>query len=216
VKRIDVRCCGQPLKLLGTLPVMDAVRDGDPVRFILMQPRVRDFDAAQGGTNTEMVAVNEAWQVLGDDKTRKHYDQTGENSPPSVELRAHQQLTEFFAAALSNDHVPLLVAVGQMLDMQQAQAKQAISQNGHKVVKLTARRDKIKTKAGKQNLVHQLIDHGILVLNAQIAEAEEILVVNAAARVLAANYESEEDAGLIVPRGPVFRAGSFTGGFHNG
>lgn len=45
MKRIDVRCCCRPKKLLGTVPVPDA--HGDRHTFSLMQPRVHDFTAAR-------------------------------------------------------------------------------------------------------------------------------------------------------------------------
>lgn len=38
MKRMEVRCCCTPNKLLGTLPVTDA--HGGQVRFALMKPRV--------------------------------------------------------------------------------------------------------------------------------------------------------------------------------
>lgn len=41
---MDVRCCCRPEKMLGSLPVMDAVRVGDLVRFVVMKPAMRMAD----------------------------------------------------------------------------------------------------------------------------------------------------------------------------
>ena len=173
--------------------------------------RAKKAHPDQGGSNTEMVAVNEAWQVLGDDERRQHYDRTGNDELPSMRDRAHRTLGEFFAAALGKDAANLLVAVHQMLDMQRDEAKAQISMNGHKVAKLMARRGKVRTKT-MPNALHQLIDAAVKALNEQIVEAEDLLAVNAVAREMAADYESDEED-LIVPRGPVFRSTFSPGGF---
>jgi hypothetical protein len=39
MKRIEVRCCCQPQKLLGTLPVPDQTGLGAMVKFVVMKPR---------------------------------------------------------------------------------------------------------------------------------------------------------------------------------
>lgn len=39
MKRIDIRCCCAPGKLLGSLPVRDDTRAGEVVRFVVMKPR---------------------------------------------------------------------------------------------------------------------------------------------------------------------------------
>ena len=42
MKRLEVRCCCQPQKLLGTLPVTD--NHGASFQFTVMKPRTYDFD----------------------------------------------------------------------------------------------------------------------------------------------------------------------------
>lgn len=39
MKRIEVRCCCSPRKLLGSLPVPDSTKPGDTVRLVVMKPR---------------------------------------------------------------------------------------------------------------------------------------------------------------------------------
>ncbi len=47
MKRIEVRCCCQPQKLLGTLPVPDLTKLGDRVGFVMMKPSTRSIEAIQ-------------------------------------------------------------------------------------------------------------------------------------------------------------------------
>lgn len=45
MKRMEVRCCCTPNKLLGTLPVQDARGVGDEICFVAMKPRVLTFES---------------------------------------------------------------------------------------------------------------------------------------------------------------------------
>lgn len=51
MKRVEVRCCCTPMKLLGSLPIMDSVREGQDVRFVVMKPP-RAFDARKDASLT--------------------------------------------------------------------------------------------------------------------------------------------------------------------
>ena len=54
MKRMEVRCCCTPNKLLGTLPVPDATDLGDAVRFALMKPRSRALAAIKASASVKL------------------------------------------------------------------------------------------------------------------------------------------------------------------
>lgn len=56
MKRIDVRCCCTPGKVLGSLPVRDDTSAGEVVRFVVMKPRTR---AAPARTTALIVSISE-------------------------------------------------------------------------------------------------------------------------------------------------------------
>lgn len=58
----------------------------------------------KGGNEERFLAVQAAWDTLGDDHRRKHYDQTGDsNRPPTPEEEAEQKLVELFDDVVANE-----------------------------------------------------------------------------------------------------------------
>lgn len=51
MKRIEVRCCCQPQKLLGTLPVPDMTKPGTSVSFVMMKPPSRSIASVKSSAS---------------------------------------------------------------------------------------------------------------------------------------------------------------------
>lgn len=161
------------------------------------------------GDHSKMQMINKARDVLIDPRRRAEYDETGnvEGETP-IEHRAAHTLAEFFAAALGADAPNLIIAVREMLKMQADECRRTARGAAGKRAKYLARREKIKTKAGHQNIVHGLIDAAVVDLDAVIVKAEETLEVNALAGKMADAYESTEEVDFIMPmRGAFFDMG---------
>jgi curved DNA-binding protein CbpA len=125
----------------------------------------------EGGSHEKMQAVNVARDVLLDPERRARYDATGQDQPTSgIEEAAREVLVEAFRQALENldpsqdivDHVR-----GMLRDVlgDVAQRKKKAERTRAKLVK---QRDRVRVKAGADNLVHGLIDHQVQQCNAQV------------------------------------------------
>lgn len=69
MKRLDIRCCCEPAKLLGSVPVPDSASAGQAVKFVVMRPRVRTADASSlrfTAAPREIVLKVEAFTAFGD------------------------------------------------------------------------------------------------------------------------------------------------------
>ncbi len=161
--------------------------------------KARKAHPDKGGTNETMAEVNKAYEVLVDPRRRLEYDETGNDQKPPVEQEAGNLLATFFAAALSKEARNLVVAARQMLEMHEQEANRTVIVASSKVAKFTARRARIKVKAG-QNLVHGLIDSALAQLSAQIEQAARDLRINALAKEMLLAYESDEPVEFIMPR----------------
>lgn len=69
MKRMEVRCCCTPKKLLGTLPVPDLTSEGTSVDFALMQPRInfnhwRGEKAARASANRRLTLQAQSFQAV--------------------------------------------------------------------------------------------------------------------------------------------------------
>jgi hypothetical protein len=73
MKRMEVRCCCSPRKLLGTLPVPDLTDAGTSVEFSVMQPRVnfnhwRDESVTRAPANRHLTLQAENFQASDGDQ----------------------------------------------------------------------------------------------------------------------------------------------------
>lgn len=123
------------------------------------------------GSHEKMQAVNVARDVLLDPERRARYDATGQDQPTNgIEDAAREVLIEAFRQALANldagqdivDHVR-----GMLRDVlgDVAQRKKKAERTRAKLVK---QRDRVRVKAGADNLVHGLIDHQVQQCDAQV------------------------------------------------
>lgn len=154
----------------------------------------------RGGDGEKMAAVNKAYEVLIDPRRREAYDKLGEDDPiQATQSEAERMVCSIFAAALEKDVPSVLVAARDMLRMHRGQAISAKSAAEQKRKSMAKRRAKLRTKDGVRNLVHMLIDDALTRLNAEIANCEEQLALNAMAAAIVDGYESDEEIQIEVP-----------------
>lgn len=75
----------------------------DQIKEAYRREASRAHPDREGGSTERMQAVNEAYQVLGDEERRAKYDATGDDKQrPPLEQRAIKELVGFFADALNS------------------------------------------------------------------------------------------------------------------
>ncbi len=112
-----------------------------------------------GGDTEQMAKVNRAYQVLSDPQTRAHYDQTGEDGAQDQGPDGPTALLmEVFSHAIDECDGDILAYctkhlndAKEQMDARERQAKKSIE-------KLTKKRDRLRRKAGGDNLFTSLID----------------------------------------------------------
>lgn len=107
-----------------------------------------------GGDHGEMVALNKAMEILGDDVKRKRYDETGEaetSKEPTIEDKARMSLAKAFDD-LMGDEVSW-EPHEDPLDRLKRGIAAALDQYNFELKKLDSYLKKLETKAGKVKLV---------------------------------------------------------------
>lgn len=102
-----------------------------------------------GGDHCEMVAINQAWDTLGNDEKRKRYDQTGESGPgkPTLDEMAQQALAHAFDELLA-DEVNWLPHENPLDNLVKG-IKAALSQHEFEIKKIDSYLTKLEAKATK-------------------------------------------------------------------
>lgn len=145
----------------------------------------------KSGNQDEMVAINHAFDVLGDPKRRLLYDATGQDSQRPIEEQCRGLLMQAFQQALAKGSNTILKDVRWFI--KEAEAKTVESQReARKAIKeLQSRRKKIKSK-GKENVFHMIVDQEIKKMEQNIAVMDEGLKVVEVAFKALDDYESDE------------------------
>lgn len=145
----------------------------------------------KGGNQDEMIAINRAFDVLGDPKRKLLYDATGQDGQRPIEEQMRGLLMQGFQQALAAGSQMILRDVRRFVE--EAKAKTIASQKEMRqgIKELEKRRQKIKSK-GKENLFHMIVDKEIQNLKQNIAVMDEGLKVVEAALKALDEYESEE------------------------
>lgn len=165
-----------------------------------------------GGSDEAMQKVNRAHDTLRDPQARQRYDETGsDREPPSIEVKARSVFAQMLEAVIESESALNLVdaikgkikEVGHKLDGQQVQANR-------KRERLTARRAKVRTKDGAENLVHGIIDAKLEGLDRQLQAITESRAINQFLLGMVDAHEDDETEDIGGWRGGehVFRFGS--------
>jgi curved DNA-binding protein CbpA len=146
----------------------------------------------RGGDPAKMVAINRAYEVLGDPARRQAYDTNGSEVPLApIEEEGRHVLTQLFGMAIEEaGDDEILHFVRQGLKSMVAQGQQEIAGAERKRERLKAKRYKVKVRMG-ENIVHQLIDSQSLALSRRAAMARRAIDAARAAEVLLENYSAE-------------------------
>ena len=169
----------------------------------------------KGGTDGEMQAVNHAYAVLMDPEARKRYDETGEDPKPSggpsPEQMAREVLADLIGKWLQSDNQNLVKMAQRAVKGAESTLAAAEAEARRAVARLDKRRDKVRTKSGQPNVVHQVIDRKIQEHNATLERAAFTRRVNNELLRLAEDYEdsTEED---VDPFASMFRTSAFVSG----
>ena len=145
----------------------------------------------KGGSEDRMIAINRAFDVLGDPKRKLLYDATGQDGQRPIEEQMRGLLMQGFQQALAAGSQTILKDVRRFIE--DAKAKTIASQKEMRggIKELEKRRKKIKSK-GAENLFHMIVDKKIQSLRQNIAVMDEGLKVVAVAFKALDEYESDE------------------------
>ena len=145
----------------------------------------------KGGSNEQMAVINRAFAVLGDEQKRLEYDRSGDTSEgPPLEERARQLLVHLFGQHLGAKNI--VVTLRNTLKGMRAEIDVKVREGRMKVKRLKARRDKVITKGGAENLFTRLIDDKVRNLEQNcVAGDGDMRMIDAALAMLEA-YEDTE------------------------
>lgn len=172
---------------LGVPPDADAAE----VKRAYRKRAERAHPDKQGGNEAEMMAINHAFDVLGDPKRRLLYDATGQDSQRPIDEQARGLLMQGFQTALGKGSQTILNDVRWFIKEAEAKTVESQRESRKAIKELQARRKKIKTKS-KENVFHMIVDGEIRKLEQNIAVMDEGLKVVEAAFKALDEYESSE------------------------
>lgn len=126
-----------------------------------------------GGSKEEFQKLQHAWEILGDNDRRAHYDSTGEHAevdPTDWEESAIQSVRNIFSLALSNPKITNIVEFS-LNALTGAIAENVLAMNNHKeTIRLLRRKKrKVKRRSAGENIFTKILDE-------QIASMESDLV----------------------------------------
>ena len=151
----------------------------------------------EGGSASEMAAVNRAYEVLSDLVRRAHFDKTGSDTTgPSQETKAREMLMQLFVQVLSKDG-DIVAMVRSGLAQIHASATNELASLQRSVGRLQSRRLKVHAEKG-DNLVHMVIDQQLLGLNAQVEHHLGVLKTVSMAEDILGNYRCDLDIGPTI------------------
>lgn len=171
-----------------------------------------------GGSDGAMQAVNRAYDTLRDPEARKRYDETGsDREPPAIEVRAMQAMAQMIEGIVESESpVNIVKAIKAKIDEVRRKLDGQQVQANRKRERLQARRGKVRTKGGAENLVHAIIDSKVEQLDSQLQAITESRAINHVLAVMIEAYEDDEQDDIGWP-GPesmrsMFRGSTYTTG----
>jgi curved DNA-binding protein CbpA len=163
-----------------------------------------------GGNPKAMVAVNKAYETLGDPEKRARYDEFGEQaSGNSVDEQAKRAIMQIFVQVIDKaaDTQNLVDLVCLNIKANMDQIPKGVEQGERRLAKLKKARKKIKRRKSKDNRgnwMAELLDHQIKAVESGIDMLNKQKVVGQRALELLADFEYEPDI-PTAPRVFVFR-----------
>lgn len=145
----------------------------------------------RGGSQDEMIAINHAFDVLGDPKRKLLYDATGQDGQRPIDEQMRGLLMQGFQAALKSGSQTILKDVRTFVKDAKNKTIESQKEMRKAIKELESRRQKIKSK-GAENLFHMIVDKEIQGLKQNIAVMDEGLKVVEVAFKALDEYESDE------------------------
>lgn len=179
---------------MGHYDTLGVPRDADPEAIKrAYRRRAREEHPDQGGDDERMAEVNKAYAVLADPETRKRYDETGSDNPVRTpEEDAREVLLQVFAGSLEAEG-DWLFGVRHRMQHGTSELARHRREATAKRARLEKRRERIRTKAGAENLAHMVIDQQLAVVQQQIAALDRAETVHATALRLLDAYEADPE-----------------------
>lgn len=153
----------------------------------------------KGGNQDEMVAINRAFDVLGDPKRRLLYDATGQDNDRPEEEQIRALIMEAFQDALVKDAGHVLNHAKKWLKTARDNAGENRDKCKAAAKELKRKRSKIKTKGKKPNFFHMILDKSISQAEAGIATFDAGIKICEKAMKEIDDYESSEDVLVQTP-----------------
>lgn len=145
------------------------------------------------GAKEQMALVNRAYDTLGDEEKRKRFDETGgTEGPPTIEEEAIARFGQLVTEILNVPNVNVISTAKSKLAEYDKMALTGVAHLTKQVAQLQTRRDKIKVKEGKHNIVHSVIDGQIADINRNLDRIAHGNVIMARVRELLEDYTSDE------------------------
>jgi hypothetical protein len=163
------------------------------------------------GAKGDMVAVNKAWECLGDPERRKRYDEYGDDSQAKpIEQEARDMLLQFFQEAMKEEGDWVRVVRG-MLDTNIRGANNVRERAAQKLKRLERKVGKVRVKHG-ENLVAMLIDQQIAAARMQASVADHAEQVSNVAMSMLEAYEMDVETAPIAKPPNSIRYGPYSTG----
>jgi len=144
-----------------------------------------------GGDTEQMAKVNKAYEVLSDPQLRAHYDATGEDGQQAQGADAHTAvLMQVFRQAIDECDGDILAYCTQQLQAGKDQMNAREIRAKATVAKLTKKRDRLRRKAGGDNLFTALIDAKVREAQGEVELAARVREQFDGALDLLKDYES--------------------------
>lgn len=145
----------------------------------------------KGGDAEKMANLNRAFAVLGDEQKRLEYDRSGSTGEgPTKEERARQLLQQMFGQNLEAKNI--VVTLQKTLSRMISEVDVKVKSERMRVRRLMARRSKVVTKNGAENLFTKLIDDQVRQIEQHCAAGENDIEMMRVAVVMLDAYEDTE------------------------
>jgi curved DNA-binding protein CbpA len=161
-----------------------------------------------GGSDDAMQKVNRAYDTLRDPETRQWYDETGNDSrQPSLDDSARQVFTVMLDELVETESpINIVKSIKRKIKEVRCHLDKSQEQANKKRARLQQRREKVRTKDGARNLVHDIIDAKIGALDAQLQKITESRAINQALIGMIDAYEDDEQEDI--GWSPIFDTGA--------
>ena len=139
----------------------------------------------KGGDPEKFHSIQRAYDVLGDDARRAHYDATGEEGKADTQGALIQRLAALFMHFVETadvDHADIVVLMREALRDGKNKTLQALQQQHKKIERYERTKKRLKKNGDGENLLAQLIDgqisivqRGIELGKSEIGVVEELI-----------------------------------------